>query len=86
MSKNITMRPDNKGLTVKINLWSMDKFFNEMIDSRQASQCIAGKVTNADTKESVIFNESGKLLTTLGKWNAKKYRELKALHKKGNSN
>jgi hypothetical protein len=33
--KEITMRPGNKGLTVKINFWSMEKYLDEL-DSQYA--------------------------------------------------
>ena len=73
----ITMRSGNKGLTVKINLWALDKY-KENFDSQMARLWITGVVTNADSGEEKVFNDAGELLTILGKWNTKKLRSLQS--------
>ena len=75
-SKSITMKPGNKGLTVKINLWALDKYKDEF-DANAARLWIKGMVTHADTGENKMFNDPGELITILGKWNAAKLKELK---------
>lgn len=74
--KPITMKPGNKGLTVKLNLWALDKYQDEF-DAESARLWIKGMVTHADTGETKMFNDPGELLTILGKWNVVKLRELK---------
>ena len=76
MSKNVTMRSDNKGLTVKINIWSLEKFLDKY-DSARARLFIRGQATHADTGKTKIFNDAGELITILGKWNAEKVKKLK---------
>jgi hypothetical protein len=75
-ARPVTVRKGNKGLTVKINLWALDKYKTDF-DSRSARMWIRGMVTHGDTGENKIFNDAGELLTTLGKWNAAKLRELR---------
>lgn len=75
--KPIIMKKGNKGLTVKINLWALDKYKDDF-DSLSARLWLRGVVTLADTGEELKFNDPGQLLTILGKWNAKKLRDLKA--------
>lgn len=75
------MRPGNKGLTVKINLWSLDRSLNEF-DSTMARLWMKGQVTHADTGEVAKFNDAGELISILGNWNAKKFRNLKELPRK----
>ena len=65
MAKDVRMRPGNKGLTVKINLWPVEKDY----DAQTARLWIAGMATNAATKEEDFFNDPGELLTILGEWN-----------------
>ena len=74
--RDITMRRGNKGLTVKINLWALEKYLQEF-DSEAARLWIKGQATNADTGDEKKFNDAGELLSILGKWNARKFRELK---------
>jgi hypothetical protein len=84
MRKNMSIRSQNKGLTVKINLWSLEKappFFN----SEAARLWIKGQVQNLGTGEKFMFNDAGELISTLGKWNSKQLRELRAA-RKSNSN
>ena len=66
----------NKGLTVKLNLWSLDKFLDDF-DSRKARLWVIGEVTNAETKEKKIFNDAGELISILGKWNVAKLKQLR---------
>jgi hypothetical protein len=80
MKKEITMRSDNKGLTVKINLFSIEKWIDEF-DSRSARLWMRGQATNAATKEVKKFNDAGELITVLGKWNGDNYKKLKAAKK-----
>ena len=70
------MREDNKGLTVKINLWSMEKNLGDF-DPKRARLWIRGLVTRADKKERKFFRDAGELISILGKWNAAKLKELK---------
>lgn len=76
MAKNIRMRPGNKGLTVKINLWALDKYLDEF-NLERARLWIKGQLTHADTGEVCKFNDPGELITILGKWNRAKLKELK---------
>lgn len=79
-NRNIVMRRGNKGLTVKINLWALDKYKKDF-DSRSARMWIRGMVTHGDTGKEKIFNDAGELLTILGRWNAEQFRELKRKRK-----
>jgi hypothetical protein len=76
-SDTISMRSGNKGLTVKINLWALEKY-KEHFNSKMARLWMKGEVTHADTGESKKFNDAGELVTILGKWNAAKFRQLKS--------
>jgi hypothetical protein len=73
---HVTMRKGNSGLTVKINLWSLEKVKDEF-DSESARLWIKGQATHADTGEVKKFNDAGELLTILGQWNVAKLNELK---------
>ena len=70
----------NKGLTVRINLFSLDTYADDF-NSEKARLWIKGQAVNEQTDEKKIFNDSGELVTTLGKWNAAQLRSLKS--KKG---
>lgn len=61
--KPIIMKKGNKGLTVKINLWALDKYKKDF-DSLAARMWIRGMVTHGDTREDKIFNDAGELLTS----------------------
>ena len=74
--KTTTMRAGNKGLTVRVNLWALEKYITEF-DSESARLWVKGMVTNADTGESKLFNDPGELITTLGKWNVVKFKGLR---------
>lgn len=73
------MRSGNSGLTLKVNLWSMEKSIDEF-NSESARLWIKGQVTHADTGKVEKFNDSGELISILGKWNIEKYKELKKNH------
>jgi len=73
------LKSDNKGLTVAINFWSLEKYVEDF-DSQMARLWVKGTVTNADGRESKKFNDAGDLIKILGKWNAAKFRQLKARH------
>jgi hypothetical protein len=75
-SKTISMHSGNKGLTVKINLWALEKYI-EGFDSKSARLWIRGQATHADTGKAVKFNDAGELISILGKWNAAKFRDLR---------
>jgi hypothetical protein len=80
MAKGMSMRSDNKGLTVRINLFAMEQYLSEL-DSAKARRWILGQITNAETKEKKMFHDAGELISTLGKWNAAKFKQLrKAKH------
>lgn len=70
----LSMRSDNKGLTVKVNLFPP----KVTRSARRARVEIRGQVTNADTKDALMFNDAGELITILGKWNAEKLKQRKA--------
>ena len=70
------MRVGNKGLTVKVNLWALEKYLDNF-DSESARLWIKGQVTHADTGEAEKFNDAGELISILGKWNIRKLQELK---------
>ena len=76
MKNEISMRAGNKGLTVKVNLWALDKY-KEDFDAEMARLWIKGQVTHADTGEARKFNDPGELVTILGRWNARKLKSLK---------
>jgi hypothetical protein len=75
MSKGVSVRGDNKGLTATINLWALEKFLHNF-NTKHARVYIRGQVTNAETKKRQIFNDAGELLTILGKWNVSKFKQL----------
>jgi hypothetical protein len=79
--KNMSMRADNDGLTVKVNLFALSKFLDDF-NTRRARLWIKGQVTNAETKEAEMFNDAGELITILGKWNTAKFKQLRAKAKK----
>jgi hypothetical protein len=71
----MNMRSTNTGVTVRINLWALPNL--KGFDSLKARMWIRGKMTNAQTGKSKMFNNAGELLLTLGNWNADKFKELK---------
>jgi hypothetical protein len=75
MSKGISVGGNNKGLTVAINLWALEKYLDKF-DAKQARSYIQGQVTNAETRKHRIFNDAGQLLTILGEWNVAKFKQL----------
>ncbi len=75
------MGSGNKGLTVRINLFAMEKYL-DCFNSDFARLWITGTVTNADTREQQIFNGPGEQVTILGKWNVAKFKQLKQVRKK----
>jgi hypothetical protein len=77
MNKNITMRADNKGLTVAINFWSMEKELDQFSADR-AKHRIKGQAKNVGTGETKKFNTAGELLCLLSKWNVAQFKKLKA--------
>jgi hypothetical protein len=80
MAKNdnsVKMRRDNKGLTARINFWSMEKHLDDF-KPEKARMWIQGEITNAETLEREKFNDPGTLLTILGEWNVKKFKQLRA--------
>jgi hypothetical protein len=78
--KGVTMRAGNKGLTVALNFFSINKDLKEF-NSMMARQWFRGQATHVDTKEVLKFNDAGQLITILGKWNSARYKELKAAEK-----
>ena len=73
---NVRMRAGNTGLTVKVNLWSLAKV-KDQFNAESARLWIKGQVTHADTGKVEKFNDGGRLLSILGKWNASQLRDLK---------
>jgi hypothetical protein len=80
MRKNMAIRSQNKGLTVKINLFSLEKT-PPAFNSEAARLWIKGQAQNLGTGEKFIFNDAGGLIAGLGKWNSKQFRELRAAKK-----
>jgi hypothetical protein len=74
MKKVKTLRAGNKGLTVALNLFPMEKYLEEF----DVESAMKGQVINVGTDEKKMFNNSAQLISILGKWNADKFRELKA--------
>jgi hypothetical protein len=72
----LSMRGDNAGLTVKVNLWALEKY-QDNFDTEMARLWIKGSVTNAETKEEKKFNDAGELISILGKWNVAKFKQLR---------
>jgi CRISPR/Cas system-associated endonuclease Cas3-HD len=79
--EKIFMRKGNNGLTVKVNLWPLEKYL-DYFDSESARLWIKGSVTNADTKKQIKFNDAGELITILGRWNRVKLKQLQTKKKK----
>ena len=75
-AKGLTMRGDNSGLTVRINLWALEKDQKDF-NSEMARLWVKGEVTNAETKERKFFNDPGELITILGKWNVAKLKQIR---------
>ncbi len=75
-AKGLKIRGDNSGLTVSVNLWSLKNSLGDF-NSEMARLWVKGTVRNAETQEHEKFNDAGELITILGKWNAKKFRELR---------
>lgn len=77
MARSVTkMRGGNKGLTVRVNLFALEKYRADF-DAESARLWMKGSVTHADTKEQKMFNDGGELLTILGKWNSRKFQDGK---------
>lgn len=72
----VGMREGNAGLTVKVNLWSLEKVADRF-SAEAARLWIKGQVTHADSGRVQKFNDAGELLTILGRWNVAKLREIK---------
>jgi hypothetical protein len=85
MSSGISMRTDNKGLTVKINLWVLNEYLHHF-NSEKARLWIKGQVTNAETREATKFNDAGELISILGKWNSAKFKQLRTRAKNAAKN
>ena len=66
----------NKGLTVTLNLWSLETYLEEF-DSLKARLWLRGDATNEQTGVTVKFNDPGQLLSTLGEWNSAQLKKLK---------
>jgi hypothetical protein len=75
-NKGLSMRGDNKGLTVKVNFWALEKY-QEHFNAEMARLWVKGEVTNAETKEDKKFNDAGELITILGKWNVAKFKQIR---------
>jgi hypothetical protein len=77
---SLSMRTDNTGLTVKINLWSLKQYLDNF-NSEKARLWMKGQVTNAETGVVKKFNDGGELISILGKWNTAKFKQLKKSNK-----
>jgi hypothetical protein len=78
---SVSMRRNNKGLTVRVNLWALEKYMDSF-NSTMARLWITGEVTNAETKERKKFSDPGELVSILSKWNVAKFKQLKAKARK----
>ncbi len=76
----IKSKLQNKGLTVKLNLFSLDSYLDEF-NSEKARLWIKGQAINSLTDEKKIFNDAGELITILGKWNSAQFTNLKKNNK-----
>lgn len=76
MPSDLTMRSTNNGLTVKINLWALEKYVPDF-NPEMARLWIKGQVTNAETRDVKKFNDAGELISILGKWNNTKFKQLR---------
>lgn len=70
------IRTTNKGLTVKINFWSLDKY-KDGFDSTRARHHIKGQALNANTGKFRFFRDAGQLLTILSDWQSLQVKKLK---------
>jgi hypothetical protein len=70
----------NKGLTVRINLFSLDSYIEDF-DSEKARLWVKGQAINERTDEKKLFNDAGELVSVLGKWNAAQFRTLRQAKK-----
>ena len=68
---------ENKGLTVRINLWSLEPYVSEF-NAEKARLWVKGQAVNEHTGEKKLFNDPGQLITTLGKWNSEQLAKLRA--------
>ena len=70
-----------KGLKVVVVLWHLKDRKN--FSSKHARLWMRGDVTNinGEKRERKKFNDAGRLLTILGKWNAEKYRAFRPKEK-----
>jgi len=82
------MKSGNKGLTVKVNLLSMNEYLtgDYHFYAQKARLWMKGRIENADTGKSKIFNDAGELISILGKWNTRKLQELRRIPKRSKSN
>ena len=80
MKQNLQMRSGNSGLTVKVNLWSMEKNIDDF-NSERARFWIKGQVTHGDSRKVEKFNDPGELMSILAKWNVAQYKQLKKAKK-----
>lgn len=76
MPSGLSMKSTNRGLTVRVNLWALEKYLDDF-NPRKARLWITGQVTNAETKEAKMFTDPGELITILGKWNVTKFKQLR---------
>jgi hypothetical protein len=76
MPSVLKMRKNNKGLTVRVNLWSLEKYLGDF-NAQKARLWVVGEVTNAETDEKKKFNDAGELISILSKWNVAKFKQLR---------
>ena len=71
-----THRSAQGGLTARITLFSLEHYTGTL-DAKAARLWFRGQVVNEETKERVMFNDAGELLTSFGRWNSKRFQELR---------
>ena len=74
MKKVKTLRADNKGLTVALNFFPMDKFLDEF----NMESAMKGQLVNVGTDEKKFFHSSSEMISILGRWNEEKFNEVRA--------
>ena len=77
---NEKIKSKNKGLTVKLNLFSLDSYLEDF-NSEKARLWIKGQVVNSHTDEKKIFNDAGELISILEKWNSAQLTNLNKINK-----
>ena len=71
------IRPNNKGLTVKVNLWSMEKAAADLDEADAREKWLKGQVIRNGDKKATMFKNVDQLISILREWNVEQLRKLK---------